>query len=52
MTDTELLYLSDLAHYNLEKKLLFLQSTKKILNFCERRFNDDQVGILKKIYNF
>jgi hypothetical protein len=53
ITDTELLYLSDLAHYNLEEKLLFLQLTKKILNFCHERFTDDHVEILKKkIYNF
>lgn len=52
ITDTELSYLSDLAHYNLEEKLLFLQFTKKILNFCHERFTDDHVEILKKIYNF
>jgi hypothetical protein len=52
MTDTELLYLSDLARYNLEKKLLFLQSTKKILNFCQTRFTDDHVETLKKNLQF
>jgi hypothetical protein len=33
---------------NLEEKLLFLQLTKKILNFCHERFTDDHVEILKK----